>query len=81
MVFVDADCKVVPNRITWKSDDLYVASFYIWAQAHKPLHHPIDVNCFIYPGTVLIDHDTVPRTKIIFEFCIKDIFALLLLVF
>ena len=38
MVFVDADCKVVPNRITWKSDDLYVASSYIWAQAHKPLH-------------------------------------------
>lgn len=49
MVVVDADCKIVPDRIAGESDNLYVASLNIWTQVHKPLNHPIDVNRFIYP--------------------------------
>lgn len=67
MVFVDADCKIVPDRIAGKSDNLYVASLNIWTQAHKPLNHPIDVNRFIYPGAMLINQDTMALTKIMQE--------------
>ena len=41
MVVVDADCKIVPDRIAGESDNLYVASLNIWTQVHKPLNHPI----------------------------------------
>ena len=60
MVVVDADCKIVPDRIAGESDNLYVASLNIWTQVHKPLNHPIDVNRFIYPRAMLINQDTGP---------------------
>ena len=81
MVVVDADCKIVPDRIAGKSDNLYVASLNIWTQAHKPLNHPIDVNRFIYPGAMLINQDIMALTKIIFDLFIKNIFELLLTIF
>ena len=40
MVVVDADYKIVPDRIAGESDNLYVASLNIWTQVHKPLNHP-----------------------------------------
>ena len=81
MVVVDADCKIVPDRIAGESDNLYVASLNIWTQVHKPLNHPIDVNRFIYPGAMLINQDTMALTKIIFDLFIKNIFELLLAFF
>ena len=81
MVVVDADCKIVPDRIAGESDNLYVASLNIWTQVHKPLNHPIDVNRFIYPRAMLINQDTMALTKIIFDLFIKNVFELLLVIF
>lgn len=81
MVVVDADCKIVPDRIAGESDNLYVASLNIWTQVHKPLNHPIDVNRFIYPRAMLINQDTMALTKIIFDLFIKNVFELLLAIF
>ena len=81
MVVIDADCKIVPDRIAGESDNLYVASLNIWTQVHKPLNHPIDVNRFIYPRAMLINQDTMALTKIIFDLFIKNVFELLLAIF
>ena len=81
MVVVDADCKIVPDRIAGESDNLYVASLNIWTQVHKPLNHPIDVNRFIYPRAMLINQDTMALTKIIFDLFLKNVFELLLAIF
>ena len=81
MIFANADGKIVPDGIAGKGDDLYVFSFHIRTQAHKPLHHSIDIHCLIYSGAVLINQNAMPLAKIIIDFLIENIFALLLLVF
>ena len=81
MIFANADGKIVPDGIAGKGDDLYVFSFHIRTQAYKPLHHSFDVHFFIYPGTMLINQNALPLAKIILDFLIENIFALLLLVF
>ena len=81
MFFVNADCKIVPDRIARKGDDLYIISLQNRTQAHKPLHHHFDVNCFSYSWTMLINQDTVSLENIVPHFRVENIFSLLLFIF
>ena len=79
MVFIDTDGKIIPDGVSRKGEDLDAVSIDIRSQSHKPPDHLFHVNRFIYPGTVLIDQDTVPLVKIVSDFRIENIFDLLLM--